>query len=193
MADNVFLSQLIQSGPDAQGNLYKATFTFAEKDSEGILDSSIGETGKESLAVRLTKYNSPNIAIQAIAIPYQNINLNIPVAGTTLENKLSLSFRMDDNYRLYTLLKSSIPLNSEGTWSEEKESSFKPYRWKSIKVEAYRGNKISAESGYKDATGVAWEYIDCNLLGVPSLSYGYGSAQSLEVTCNFIYSYCKTT
>ena len=193
MADTSFLSQLIQSGPDAQGNLYKATFIFAGEDSEGILDSNIPEEKKESLAVRLTKYNSPSVAIQSISIPYQNISLNIPAAGTTLENKLSLSFRMDDNYELYTLLKSSIPLNSDGTWSPKKESDFKPYRWKSIKIEAYRGNKITVESGYKNAAGVTWEYIDCNLLGVPSLSYSYGSAQSLEVTCNFIYSYCKTT
>ena len=193
MADNVFLSQLIQSGPDAQSNLYRAKFTLTGdvlKNERNTIDEGI------YLPVRLTKYNSPARSIQTVPLPYQNISIQIPVASSTLENKLSLTFRLDAGYRLYELLKTSLPLNSRGESSSTAESVANKYgkrTWK-IEVDAYSGDEGLESTMYKDIPGegtVNWTYLNCKLLNLPSLGYGYGSTSSLEVSCDFLYERCE--
>lgn len=195
MADNVFLSQLIQSGPDAQSNLYRAKFTLVGDVLKSKQDTVDGEKGI-CLPVRLTKYNSPARSIQTVPLPYQNISIQIPVASSTLENKLSLTFRLDAGYRLYELLKTSLPLNSWGESSSTAESVANKYgkrTWK-IEVDAYSGDEGLESTMYKDIPGegtVNWTYFNCKLLNLPSLGYGYGSTSSLEVSCDFLYERCE--
>ena len=195
MADNVFLSQLIQSGPDAQSNLYRAKFTLEgefenKEDNQELIDKKV------FLPVRLTKYNSPARSIQTASLPYQNISIQIPVSSTSLENKLSLTFRMDDNYLLYELLKNSLPLNS--SWeSDTNEASisdlYKKRTWE-IEVNAYSGSTEFGKTMYKEDMemgSINWVYYGCKLLNIPSLGYGYNSTGSMEVSCDFLYGLCE--
>ena len=194
MTDNIFLSQLIQSGPDAQSNLYRAKFTLEGelKASQRLIDEEI------FLSVRLTKYNSPARSIQTISLPYQNISLQIPVVSSTLENKLSLTFRLDNNYKLYKLLGESLPLKStgeSGLGEESLASIYKNKTWK-IEIHCYNGTEDSNGTMYKDVPGeadgaITWTYSGCKLLNIPSLGYGYGNAGAMEVSCDFIYEKCE--
>ena len=195
MADNVFLSQLIQSGPDAQSNLYRAKFTLEgefenKEDNQELIDKKI------FLPVRLTKYSSPARSIQTASLPYQNISIQIPVASSTLENKLSLTFRLDAGYKLYELLRTSLPLNSWGGFNSPMESiadRYKERTWK-IEVIAYSGNGGTESAMYEETPGkgtASWTYFNCKLLNLPSLGYGYGSTNSLEVSCDFLYERCE--
>lgn len=193
MADNVFLSQLIQSGPDAQSNLYRAKFTLigdALKSEQNTIDEKI------YLPVRLTKYSSPARSIQTVSLPYQNISIQIPVASSTLENKLSLTFRLDAGYKLYELLKTSLPLNSWGESGSTTQSITDKYEnrtWK-IEVNAYSGSGGSESNMYKDTSEVGiinWTYLNCKLLNLPSLGYGYSGTSSMEVSCDFLYERCE--
>ena len=194
MATSEFLQSLIESGPDAQGNLYKATFTFASSNKAGFLATTVDSLiPSEELSVRLTKYNSPSVAISTVSLPYQNLSINIPTVSSTLDNKLNLTFRMDDGYSLYKLLIECNPLKSSGAWgASDNEVNLTPYIWNTIKIEAYSGSKATPSKGYDEATALSWEYHDCKLLDVPSISYGYSNAQAIEVSCNFTYSYCST-
>ena len=194
MADNVFLSQLIQSGPDAQSNLYRAKFTLTGDTLKSSQDTVDGESGIY-LPVRLTKYNSPTRSIQTASLPYQNISIQIPVASSTLENKLSLTFRLDAGYKLYELLRTSLPLNSLGGFNSPTESiadRYKERTWK-IEVIAYSGSEGTESAMYEKTPGkgtASWTYFNCKLLNLPSLGYGYGSTNSLEVSCDFLYEKC---
>jgi hypothetical protein len=195
MADNVFLSQLIQSGPDAQSNLYRAKFTLVGDVLKSKQDTVDGEKGI-CLSVRLTKYNSPARSIQTVSLSYQNINIQIPVASSTLENKLSLTFRLDAGYKLYELLKTSLPINNLGGFNLTEESIANKYnkRTWNIVVNAYSGSEGEGSAMYKETPGegvMSWTYLNCKLLNLPSLGYGYGSTSSLEVSCDFLYERCE--
>lgn len=195
MADNVFLSQLIQSGPDAQSNLYRAKFTLTGGTLKSSQDTVDGESGIY-LPVRLTKYNSPTRSIQTASLPYQNISIQIPVASSTLENKLSLTFRLDAGYKLYELLKTSLPINNLGGFNSTTESIATRYEkrlWE-IKISAYSGSEEEGSAMYRETPGegvMSWTYFNCKLLNLPSLGYGYGSTNSLEVSCDFLYERCE--
>lgn len=191
MGNSSYLTSLVQSGADAQSNLYKATFTFSASTGKGLPDSEVknvlGAEDFEELSVRLTKFDSPSRSIQYTSLPYQNININIPVESSTLDNKLSLSFRMDSNYKLYNLLEKSIPLNRDGTWNEEKD--FTDVRWSQIKVEAF-SNIGQGKEGLEEISNMSWVFSNCQLLNIPSLSYSYDSSNSIVITCDFLYSKC---
>lgn len=192
MTNNPFLTQLIQDSADAQSNLYKATFRFSSTGSLGIKDEEVKKIiSDESLVVRLTKFNSPARAIQTVALPFQNISLNIPVVSSTLENKLSLSFRVDDNYNLYQLLQKCIPLKSTGEWSSDRYTvdTFKKFQWASIKVDAFSGGNTDYLN--KTEGAIYWRFLNCRLLTIPSLGYSYNSPSQLEVSCDFTYEKCE--
>lgn len=192
MADNSFLTQLIQESADAQNNLYKATFSFSVVVVRGITDKKVKEIldgNGTSLSVRLTKFNSPARSVQTVSLPFQNINMNIPVVSSNLENKISLSFRVDDNYNLYKLLRECLPLKSTGEWNSKGETSdFKKLQWSSIRVDAFKGGNSEYLTQNKGV--VSWKFLNCRLLSLPSLSYSYNSPSTLEISCDFTYERC---
>lgn len=180
MDNSQYLQALINAGPDAQNNLYVASFTLDKGLTNKLSDSNLfkSEGNYEQLYVRLIDYTSPKREVSTASLPYQNINIDIVVPSTSLDNhKLPITFRLDDNYYLYELLNKSIPISENGFFNEAFKDSTK---WASIKITPLKGSTLSE-------SGICWAYESCYLLGLPSLSYSYDSSSSLKVQCTFLY------
>lgn len=185
MDNEDYLGELINSGPDAQGNLYRASFVLG-----GNIGSSLQEGNplkdnnhNETLWVRLTKYTSPKREVSTSSLPFQNTSIDIITPSANLDShKLSLTFRLDDNYHLYDLLNNSIPIKENGFFNEDfKDTTV----WGLISVSPLKGSNL-------EESKICWKYENCYLLGVPSLSYSYTNSSSLEVNCTFLYQRYST-
>lgn len=180
-----YLGELINSGPDAQGNLYRASFTLGGKIASSLQEGNPYKVSdnNRTLWVRLTKYTSPKREVSISSLPFQNTSVDIIIPSANLDShKLSLTFRLDDNYHLYELLNNSVPIKESGFFDEDfKDTTI----WDSISISPLKGSNL-------EESKICWKYESCYLLGMPSLSYAYTNSASLEVNCTFLYKRYST-
>lgn len=185
MGNEDYLGELINSGPDAQGNLYRASFMLGNETVSSLQEGNPykGNDRNETLWVRLTKYTSPKREVSTSSLPFQNTSIDIVIPSANLDNhKLSLTFRLDDNYHLYDLLNNSIPIKENGFFDEDFKGKTV---WELISISPLKGSNL-------EESKICWKYESCYLLGIPSLSYSYTNSASLEVNCTFLYKKYST-
>ena len=91
-----WLSSLISTGADAMTNLYYADFSGSKV---------IGEEDSEKYTVRLSSISGlPTFSHKTEKKKFMTVDFDAPVNNFDFEKKLTLEFRLDQNYELYTKL-----------------------------------------------------------------------------------------
>ena len=91
-----WLSSLITAGADAMTNLYYADFSGS---------SMIGDDDLEGYTVRLSNISGlPAFSHKTETKKFMTVDFDAPVNDFDFEKKLTLEFRLDQNYELYTKL-----------------------------------------------------------------------------------------
>ena len=93
---NTWLPSLIESGADAMTNLYYADFS-----SSNMLE----EENSGKYTVRLSSISGlPTFSHKTETKKFMTVDFDAPVNDFDFEKKLTLEFRLDQNYELYTKL-----------------------------------------------------------------------------------------
>lgn len=91
-----WLTSLIEAGADAMTNLYYADFSG----SNMITDDDL-----ESYTVRLSNISGlPTFSHKTETKKFMTVDFDAPINDFDFEKKLTLEFRLDQNYKLYTKL-----------------------------------------------------------------------------------------
>lgn len=201
-SSNPYLESLIDSGADAQSNLFKASFTSsAESNSKGKF--------LENYDVRLQGISIPSLEVGTIDFPYLNTSIKKELPSHTLEKTLSLKFRVDENFNLYNQLLSSLKVDFRGRIVDMTPSwSISVY---SVKIKPSEDSITNISNpylgddylDYLDSLGEEipstsenstelfcrkWIFQGCKLVKLDSLNFEYSNSSPLSINCTFIYS-----
>lgn len=167
-----FLSTLINTGPDAMSNLYRATFLFPNLSSNvtGLTDA---------MSCRISNFTPPNKTSATTSVPYMGTSIMIETPGGTIDKTSSFSLRHDENYALYKFIRGSQSLKEIGDYFKGNTPLFE------LTIEAY------ASSADELAYDVAhtWKFYDCRFTSIAPVSFTYDNAAVLSSNVTFIYSY----
>lgn len=165
-----FLSTLIKTGPDASLNLFTVSFLPKRSDLYNSL-LSLRVTDAPSLVTR-------NVATSSI--PYKNVDVEIPVAGATIEKKQSFTIRVDDKYRVLDTLRAYQCISNNGDFNRNKD------RMMEITVDALAPiNEMFSDGEYRSV--YRWTFYDCYVISVTPLSYNYESATPATLNVTFLW------
>lgn len=95
---STYVQALIDSGADAQQNLYY--IQFLSNTSKGYIDSDLST----ALTVRASQLTLPTFSHSVKSNTFMTTSMDVPVAEITGEKQLSISFRVDANYKVYSYL-----------------------------------------------------------------------------------------
>ena len=149
------ISDLIDAGNDASSNLF-------------LVSISAGGSTAEPLRFRATDVTLPSIGNNVIALPYQNNEYLFVTPGVALTRRISVVYRIDDNYNVLRTLYSL--LNMEDT----KGSKFKhnnTNKQLSVTVTVMKNLETDA---------LVYEFTGCYLEALNELTYSYENAGSLK-------------
>lgn len=188
-----YLSKLINSGPDAQSNLFLITFftgtgTSSLSQVRNTLQNNTFEENvallkansdrislANALQIRAEKVSIPSIGTTTKKIPYQNVEIEKRLPSSSLERKIDFDFRLDANYTAYTELQKLLQIETSGYYNASKNGFSK------IKIEAL----TAEDSSY--ATQAIWIFKNCYLTNLGSFDYNYQSANTITLRASFIY------
>lgn len=167
-----FLSTLINTGPDAMSNLYRATFLFPNMTSNvtGLTDA---------MTCRISNFTPPQKTSATTSVPYMGTSIMIETPGGTIDRSSSFSLRHDENYALYKFIRSSQSLKENGDYFKGNAPLFE------LTIEAYASS--TDELAY-DAVHT-WKFHDCRFTSVAPVSFTYDNSSALSSNVTFIYSY----
>lgn len=167
-----FLSTLINTGPDAMSNLYRATFLFPN-----LYSNITGLT--DTMACRISNFTPPNKTSATTSVSYIGTSIMIETPGGTIDKTLSFSLRHDENYALYKFIRNSQSLKENGDYFKGNTPLFE------LTIEAYASSE--EELAY-DAVHT-WKFHDCRFTSVTPVSLTYNNSSALFSNITFIYSY----
>ena len=95
-SSNLWLTNLIEVGADAMTNLYFVDFSTS---------SGIGEDNEQMFTVRLSNISGlPSFNHKTEPKKFMTVDFDAPVDDFDFEKKLTLEFRLDQNYKVYDKL-----------------------------------------------------------------------------------------
>ena len=155
ISSNTLISDLIDAGNDASSNLF-------------LVSISAGGNTAESLRFRATDVTIPSIGNNVISLPYQNNEYLFVTPGVALTRRISIIYRIDDNYSVLRTLYSL--LNMEDT----KGSKFKHNNEdKKLSVTVTVMKNLETDA-------LVYEFTGCYLEALNDLTYSYENAGSLK-------------
>lgn len=170
LSSNDYLSTLINTGADAQNNLYELTFKLYKGSAVDNLSII------EELKVRTEKFDTPKLGANTKKFVYQNIEVEKLLPSSSLEKRLNLDFRLDANYKLFNALKSTLPINVKGEYDNPS------YYW-TITASALNANDNDYE------VVCTWHFNKCYLVDLSSFNYSYNSSNAITIRSSFVYDY----
>lgn len=170
LSSNDYLSTLINTGADAQNNLYELTFKLYKGSAVDNLSII------EELKVRTEKFDTPKLGANTKKFVYQNIEVEKLLPSSSLEKRLNLDFRLDANYKLFNALKSTLPINAKGEYDNPS------YYW-TITASALNANNNDYE------VVCTWHFNKCYLVDLSSFNYSYNSGNAITIRSSFVYDY----
>lgn len=167
-----FISTLINAGPDAMSNLYRATFMFP--------NSSVNVSNlTESLSCRIMNFTPPQKTTSSATATYLGTSITVEAPGGNIDKVLNFSLRLDEDYAIYKFIRNKQSLDSVGDYFKAKSSLFE------LTVEAYKSSE--AEMSYDPAH--TWKFYDCRFLSITPGSLTYDGASAVISNVSFVYSY----
>ncbi len=174
-----YIDDLVDIQNDAFDNLYDIKIelptNLVGQNTEGIADYE--------LRVRAGDITIPEPKLEKYKLFYKTVDIEKPKPKITLERKLSIIFKIDSEYRLYTFLKKweNLNFNSNGMYRPLKSGDYGK-----IAVSAYTGSNISGDDSATQV-GQKWEFYNVWMAGKEAgLSFKRESGgDPLKVTCEF--------
>lgn len=190
--NNSYLNELIGAGADAMENLFYVEF---------ISDLVDDKNGYESvyLTARTTDIKLPEFEQPTNPVNFLTVSADLPKAEVSGEKKITISFRLDSEYKLYKFLlnqqrKTSIPnLGYAATVTpEEKEKAGLTINIYSIQQEVFEESQMTPEvtNGFTPGTTYTkmYSFKYCWIQNINPPVFSYDSANSQVTSCD-IYFY----
>lgn len=201
-----FLENLISSGADAQSNLFEAEFTV---DSTSEKESNLSGSFLENYSVRLQSVSIPSLEISTLDFPYLNTSIKKELPSQSLDRKLTLKFRLEENLNLYKNLLNCLQVGYSGslkekglTWTICIRSLYAGFDTSTTQSSPYLGDdymdyldsigeKNTVESTTSSFSSLKysciWTFKNCKLVSLSSLGFDYSNSSPLTIECSFIY------
>lgn len=155
ISSNTLISDLINAGNDAATNLFLVSIFTDNEDSS-------------PLRFRATDVTIPSIGNTTVSLPYQNTEYLCIAPGMAFTRRLSIIYRVDDNYdvlkKLYSLLSVSTSGGDGFKQTDDKKTM-------SITVTAMKNLE-------KDA--LVYSFTGCRLEAINDITYSYDNASQLK-------------
>ena len=165
-----FLSTLLKTGPDASLNLYTVSFLPKKSDLYNSL-LSLRTTDAPTLVTR---------DMVTTSVPYKNVDVEIPVAGSSITKKQTFTIRIDDKYKVLDTLRAYQCISNNGDYNRSKD------RCMEITVDALAPvNEMFSDGEFKSV--YRWTFHDCYVIAVSPLSFNYESASPATVNVTVLW------
>lgn len=199
---NQTLANLIDSGADAQANLFEVTI-FAGQNAEEF-SSLEAQAIQKNLTFRINNFNAPAKQLPTQDLPYQTAVYKKIVPGSSLTRQLDFNIRLDYNYKIYWYLHRIFAGDSFGNFDlnllkknfenyvctiQVKALSPKPvklgYIPSAMEEEAFRTSYLTSPAQFD--ISYSWTFFDCYLIQIPQIGFGYEQSGALIPTFSFIF------
>ena len=176
-----YLNTLVSSGADAMTNLYYIKFTGCVDKASSIV---------QSLMVRAGDFQAPTISQGNHTVNFLSVDALMPTAQINIDKQFSLTFRVDEHYKVYKYLlaaQANTSLASTGIALNDVSEDPKY----SLGMEVYA--PTSASSQYNNSTGepkdwkkiYSFDHLWIRKLDPPKFSYDNGGAMTVTATFGF--------
>ena len=169
--DKNYLQTLISQGNDAQTNMY-----LVKIDYPGLSD-----VDKAAITVRCKGFTPPQIEQQPYSVKFLNVHIDRPRAKITVNKYFDITFRVDVNYRYYTMLfgfqKKILNGNSDVNRSNINIDTIKDSS-ATITVSALQDNTTEL---------ALYKYYNCWIESITPVAYKQGTSDPAEITVRFNY------
>lgn len=155
ISSSSLISDLINAGNDAATNLF-------------LVSISIDNEDDSPLHFRATDVTIPSIGNTTVSLPYQNTEYIYVAPGMSFTRRLTIIYRVDDNYDVLKKLYSLLSINTSGGEGFKQNDSKKTM---SIKVTAMKNLE-------KDA--LTYSFTGCRLEAINDITYSYDNASQLK-------------
>lgn len=155
ISSSTLISDLINAGNDAATNLFQVSVLIDNEDSS-------------PLRFRATDVTIPGIGNSVVSLPYQGTEYLYIAPGVALTRRLSIVYRIDDNY---AVLKKLYSLLNLGTTAGDGYAQTDPKKTMSIVVTAMKNLETDA---------LSYMFTGCKLESVNELTYSYDNAGQLK-------------
>lgn len=155
ISSSSLISDLINAGNDAATNLF-------------LVSISIDNEDDSPLHFRATDVTIPSIGNTTVSLPYQNTEYIYVAPGMSFTRRLTIIYRVDDNYDVLKKLYSLLSITTSGGEGFKQNDSKKTM---SIKVTAMKNLE-------KDA--LAYIFTGCRLEAINDITYSYDNASQLK-------------
>lgn len=150
-----FISDLLNAGNDAFSNLFTVSIVF------GSTDTSI-------FNIRATDVTLPKIGNVVATLPYQNSEFPIVTPGVSLDRRLNVVLRIDDNYVVLSSLYKLLHMEDTSGSGFSQHSENKTF---TVIVKTLKSTSSDA---------LTYTFTNCRLESAPSLTYQYSGANALN-------------
>ncbi len=164
-----FLDKLIKTGADASLNLFTVSFLKNNHSSYFGREEEFRIVDIQGIVTR----NSTTVSV-----PYQNIDIPIPNAGSEITRTLTFTMRVDSNYSILNKLRELQIIDNKGEYFRDSGKSL------TIMVKALSPDPDN-HGEYRES--YMWKFYDCYLISISPLSYSYSSANQATVPITFIW------
>ena len=156
---NLYVDNLIKSGPDLFTNTYEVTF-------QGNADFS-------KLLIRATRFPVPVKSRKTIDLPYHNTKTTISTPFFSYSRRITFDMRVDANMQAYEFLDAWIASN----------------QYDNPTLNAPIGTMVVKEITPEGDPVRTWEYYDCTFTSMgENISFNYNTSGVVTVPVTFIYS-----
>lgn len=178
-----FITTLINSGADANLNLFTATFRPLGLKAKGTEVENAFSCRITNVSNLLQRNNT------TVDIPYQNVTIPKVSSGSSIPKTLSFQIRLDDKYYVLDNLRQLQCIDTFGNVTIDDTKKI------NIIIEALKPPTISSEySRINESNGLEtfytqykWIFKSCYIISVSPLNYDYGSSSTGTVTVSFIW------
>ena len=149
------ISDLIDAGNDAASNLFLVSITA-------------GESEVSPLRFRAVEVTLPGIGNSVASLPYQNNEYLFVAPGTVLNRRLSILYRIDDNYNVLRTLHSLLNMkDTKGTGFKHNNEN----KQLTVTVTVLKNPETEA---------LVYTFTGCYLEALNDLTYSYENAGTLK-------------
>lgn len=188
---NTSITKLIDSGADAQVNLFEVSIYAGKKQTEF---SSIDKTElHKNLTFRITAFNAPEKQLQVQDLVYQAGSFPKVMVSSGLTRQLDFTVRIDSNYEIYWFMHDIYAGDSTGNFDLNLfKSTDNPYLSKII-VKALKPNPMlvlsDSDNHYQTTDGYdviySWTFSDCILTKIPQVALDMGNSGPITGVYSF--------
>ena len=179
---NTPISRLIDSGADAQVNLFEVSIYAGKAQTE--FSSTDSTELHKNLTFRINTFNAPEKQLQVQDLVYQASSFPKVMVSSGLTRQLDFTVRLDSNYEIYWFMHDIYAGDSTGNFDMNFFKSTDNSYLSKITVKALKPNAVlvlsDSDSHYQTSDGYdivySWTFSDCVLTKIPQVALDMGTS-----------------